>query len=173
MRVCIRACKHGCDVKMFCFSRANHASTNLIWVENSTRSYFIYPFPRQLCKPETKSRVCIWREFSQPFSCLYRFISGYATTGNVITWLESKINTSSRPLRTCFFSTHFIYFNVIVQEPEWSVSQSVSASPPRPEKKPLVSFGSLPFRDNQVVAIKNYHCKIQHKKELRMVFQKR
>ena len=28
-RVCIRVCKHGCDVKMVCFSRVNHASTNL------------------------------------------------------------------------------------------------------------------------------------------------
>ena len=28
-RVCIRVCKHGCDVKMFCFSRTNHVSTNL------------------------------------------------------------------------------------------------------------------------------------------------
>ena len=28
-RVCMRVCKHGFDVKMFCFSRANHASTNL------------------------------------------------------------------------------------------------------------------------------------------------
>ena len=27
--VCVRVCKHSCDVKMFCFSRANHASTNL------------------------------------------------------------------------------------------------------------------------------------------------
>ena len=25
----MRVCKHGCGVKMFCFSRANHASTNL------------------------------------------------------------------------------------------------------------------------------------------------
>ena len=25
----MRVCKHGCDVKMFCFSRAYHASTNL------------------------------------------------------------------------------------------------------------------------------------------------
>ena len=173
MRVCIRACKHGCDVKMFCFSRANHASTNLIWVENSTSLLYL-PIPSTVMQTRDEVELsCIWREFSQPFSCLYRFISGYANTGNVITWLESKINTSSRPLRTCFFSTHFIYFNVIVQEPEWSVSQSVSASTPRPEKKPLLSFGSLPFRDNQAVARKNYHCKIQHKKELRMVFQKR
>ena len=27
--VCMRVCKHGCGVKMFCFSRANHASTDL------------------------------------------------------------------------------------------------------------------------------------------------
>ena len=27
--VCMRVCKHGCGVKMFCFSRANHASANL------------------------------------------------------------------------------------------------------------------------------------------------
>ena len=27
--VCMRVCKHGCGVKMFCFSRTNHASTNL------------------------------------------------------------------------------------------------------------------------------------------------
>ena len=26
---CVRVCKHGCGVKMFCFSRANHASTDL------------------------------------------------------------------------------------------------------------------------------------------------
>ena len=27
--VCMRVCNHGCGVKMFCFSRTNHASTNL------------------------------------------------------------------------------------------------------------------------------------------------
>ena len=27
--VCMRVCKHGCSVKMLCFSHANHASTNL------------------------------------------------------------------------------------------------------------------------------------------------
>ena len=25
----MRVCEHGCGVKVFCFSRANHASTNL------------------------------------------------------------------------------------------------------------------------------------------------
>ena len=28
-RVCMRVCKHGYDVKMFCFSRANQANMNL------------------------------------------------------------------------------------------------------------------------------------------------
>ena len=28
-RVCMRVCKHGCDIKMFCFSPSNHVSTNL------------------------------------------------------------------------------------------------------------------------------------------------
>ena len=28
-RVWLRVCKHGCDVKMFCFRRANHVSPNL------------------------------------------------------------------------------------------------------------------------------------------------
>ena len=28
-RACLRLCKHGCDVKMFCFSRTNHARTKL------------------------------------------------------------------------------------------------------------------------------------------------
>ena len=28
-RVCMRVCKHGCDIKMFCFSRTNQVSTNL------------------------------------------------------------------------------------------------------------------------------------------------
>ena len=27
--VCVRVCKDGCDVKMFCFSHADHASTNV------------------------------------------------------------------------------------------------------------------------------------------------
>ena len=39
-RVCMRVCKHGCDVKMFCFSRANHASTNF-WVQNSKRLLYL------------------------------------------------------------------------------------------------------------------------------------
>ena len=45
-RVCTRVCKHGCDVKMFCFSRANHASTNLKkFLVETRQGYFIYPFP--------------------------------------------------------------------------------------------------------------------------------
>ena len=46
----MRVCKHGCGVKMFCFSRANHASTKFENVlEFKTRQvYFIYSFLRRL-----------------------------------------------------------------------------------------------------------------------------
>ena len=42
--VCMRVCKHGCGVKMFCFSHDNHAGMNL----NSTILRNIYPIPRRL-----------------------------------------------------------------------------------------------------------------------------
>ena len=36
----MRVCKHGCDVKMFCFSRDNHASTNLKKFSSTKRVKF-------------------------------------------------------------------------------------------------------------------------------------
>ena len=58
-RVCMRVCKRVCDVKMFCFSGANHQSTNLKKVLSwKTRQvYFIYPFPR-LLKLEESLETC-------------------------------------------------------------------------------------------------------------------
>ena len=58
-RVCMRVCKHGCDVKMFCFSHAYHTSTNLKKVLSwKTRQiYFIYPFRRRL-KLEKSLEIC-------------------------------------------------------------------------------------------------------------------
>ena len=52
----MRVCKHGCDVKMFCFSRANHVSTNLKKffsseldkVTSRGPGYFFYPFLRRM-----------------------------------------------------------------------------------------------------------------------------
>ena len=51
----MRVSKHGCDVKMFCFSRANHASTNLKKFSSSkldkftlfTHSWWSIPHPRK------------------------------------------------------------------------------------------------------------------------------
>ena len=64
-RVCMRVCKHGCDVKMFYFSRANHASTNLKKVLSwkPRRVYFIYPFPGRL-KLEKSLETCFVIFFS-------------------------------------------------------------------------------------------------------------
>ena len=59
-RVCMRVCKHDCDVKMFCFSRANHASTNLKKVLSWTRQvYFTYPFLRRLNLEKSFETCCV------------------------------------------------------------------------------------------------------------------
>ena len=53
----MRVCKHDCDVKMFCFSRANHASTNF-WVQNSTSLLYLpIPSSAETWKIVTK-KVC-------------------------------------------------------------------------------------------------------------------
>ena len=49
--VSMRVCKHDRGVNMFCFSRANHASTNLKKFPSSKLDkffYIIYPFLRRL-----------------------------------------------------------------------------------------------------------------------------
>ena len=53
-------CRDGCDVKMFCFSRANHASMNLKKVLSRKTlqvCYIQYPFPRRL-KPQKSLETC-------------------------------------------------------------------------------------------------------------------
>ena len=59
--VCMRVCKHDCDVKMFCFSRANHESTNLKKVLSwkTRKAYLIYPFPRRLKLEKSLERCCV------------------------------------------------------------------------------------------------------------------
>ena len=59
--VCMRVCKHGCDIKMFCFSRANHASTNLKKVLSwkPRQVYFIHPFPRRLKLGKSLETCCV------------------------------------------------------------------------------------------------------------------
>ena len=61
-RVCMRVCKHGCDVKMFCFSRANHVSTNLKKFLSSKLdkvTLLFYPFLRQLKLGKSLQTSCV------------------------------------------------------------------------------------------------------------------
>ena len=53
----MRVCKHGCGVKMFCFLRANHASTNLKKFSSSKLDKFT-TFTYSLVD-STSSRVCM------------------------------------------------------------------------------------------------------------------
>ena len=59
--VCMRVCKHGCDVNLFGFPCANHASTNLKKVLSwKTRQvYFIYPFPGRLKLGKSLETCCV------------------------------------------------------------------------------------------------------------------
>ena len=60
-RVCMRVCKHGCDIKMFCFSPANHASMNLKKVLSwkPQQVYFVHPFPRGLKLAKSLETRCV------------------------------------------------------------------------------------------------------------------
>ena len=60
-RVCMRVCKHVCDIKMFCFWPANHASTNLKKVLSwkPQQVYFIHPFPHRLKLGKSLETCCV------------------------------------------------------------------------------------------------------------------
>ena len=63
----MRVCKHGCDVKMFCFSRANHASTHLKKFSNSKRdkfTLFTHSFDGKNLENRYKEGVSICFRFS-------------------------------------------------------------------------------------------------------------
>ena len=57
----MRVCKHGCGVKMFCFSRANHASTKFekVFKFKTRQVYFICPFLRPLKRGKSLQRRCV------------------------------------------------------------------------------------------------------------------
>ena len=61
-RVCMRVYKHGCYVKMFCFSRADHASTNLkkvLSLKTRRQVYFFYLFPCRLKLGKSLQTCCV------------------------------------------------------------------------------------------------------------------
>ena len=64
-RVCMRVCKHGSSVKMFCFSRANHASTNLKKFSRSKLDTFtLFTHFFRLLKLGKSSETCCVNFFS-------------------------------------------------------------------------------------------------------------
>ena len=95
-RVCMRVCKHGYDVKMFCFSRANHASTNLKKVLSwkiRRQVYFIYPFPRRL-KLGKSLQTCRVNFFSLELTFLTRILKSIFAKQELITRTSFLYKTS-------------------------------------------------------------------------------
>ena len=55
--VCMRVCKHGCGVKMFCFSRKHEFEK--VFKFKTQQVYFIYPFLRRLKLGKSLQRRCV------------------------------------------------------------------------------------------------------------------
>ena len=53
-RVCMRVCKHGCDVKLFCFSW-----TKKVFEFKTRQGYFIYPFLHWLKLGKSLQTSCV------------------------------------------------------------------------------------------------------------------
>ena len=99
--VCMRVCKHGCDIKMFCFSCANHASSNLksFWVQNST-SFLYLPIPslaetwKILANKLCQFCFCLYWHF-----CLFIFFvqkkTKYTSAEDKISYINKTINATT------------------------------------------------------------------------------
>ena len=59
--VCMRVCKHGCGVKVFCFSRAKSRKQKFekVFKFKTRQVYFIYPFLRRLKLGKSLQRRCV------------------------------------------------------------------------------------------------------------------
>ena len=75
--VSMRVCKHGCGVKMFCISRANHASTNLKKFSSSKLdkfTLFTHSFVGWNLENRYKKGVSIFLRLSWQFKRENKFI---------------------------------------------------------------------------------------------------
>ena len=88
-RVCMRVCKHGCDIKMFCFSRANHARSNLKKVLSwkPRQVYFIHPFPRRLKLGKSLERCCVFSFFFFRLSWHFKRKQGLITLTSFVSFV--------------------------------------------------------------------------------------
>ena len=96
-RVCMRVCKHGCDVKMFCFSRTNHASTNLKKVLSWKTRVIEREFSTVM---QTLDFLSGLHDLSRILPTPLVFISGYAHTENVFYCLSNPWNSWLKTLLT-------------------------------------------------------------------------
>ena len=97
--VCVRVCKHACGVKMFCCSRANHASTNLKKFSSSKLdkfTLFTHSFvgwnlenrreesvSRRKRQPVGRSRTPLWRA-----TCEWRPGQNQSHLNDWLSWIQ-------------------------------------------------------------------------------------
>ena len=73
--ICLRVCKHRCDVKMFFFSRANHASTNLKkFLSSKLDKFTLFTHSLVSWSLENLYKQAVWILFSLKLTFLARKI---------------------------------------------------------------------------------------------------
>ena len=89
--VCMRVCKHGCGVKLFGFSRANHASTNLkkVRVQNSTSLLYL----------TIPSSAETWNIFTNKLCQFYFRLSWHFKGEKSVFWKASVFKTRTEYAR--------------------------------------------------------------------------
>ena len=97
----MRVCKHGCDIKMFCFSHANHTSSNLksFLVQNST-SFLYLPIPSlaETWKSWQTSCVNFVFAYTDISVCLFFLVqkkTKYTSAEDKISYINKTINATT------------------------------------------------------------------------------
>ena len=86
-RVCMGVCKHGWDVKMFCFSRANQASTNLkTFLSWKLHKFTLLPIP---------SSVETWKIFPKHALSIFLRLSWHFKREKSVLWKASFLQNKN------------------------------------------------------------------------------
>ena len=135
--VCMRVCKHGCDIKMFCFSRANHARSNLKKVLSwkPRQVYFIHPFSRRLKLGKSVETCCV--NFFFRLSWHFKRKRGLITLTSVV-YMQDFATGNNFSFNQCSRSNRKLFSCVCIAWSKHSRGWENSRQLCKPETKPGV-----------------------------------
>ena len=128
--VCMRVCKHGCGVKLFGFSRANHASTNLKKFSSSKLdnfTLFTHSFVRWNMENRYEEGESIFLRFNRTRTAFHNIIFHSTHTNSFLHQAMGKISGADKdrlhhhhswlPFRNllanyCGWNSYYIFSNL-------------------------------------------------------------